>query len=329
MKNTGIKLTVFTVFTIFVTFWLASVIGNLSPFESNYAVSARFSDATGILKGDPVTVAGVTVGKITGFRVDKGDAILDLQLEDHVELPVNAIAEIRYRNLLGQRVLNFLEPKEPSSDLLEDGDQIPLANTRAPLDLSVVFNNLRPLIQSTNPEDINTVARSVLKIFKGREGDLAGILGNVGEIADSLTARGQRFARLITSLDQVTQVLNGQSSSIKTSLSEFTSFMEGLEEVTPTIEKVVDQLDDASTRFGRVLTNNRSNIEQELEDLNTVLGIVNDNLTPLAKVSQNLKEVFLATARSQSYGKWWNLYVVNFCPELGTGRCTALLEGGL
>ncbi|MFN2388995.1 MAG: MlaD family protein [Actinomycetota bacterium] len=327
MRSTGIKLTAFTVFTIFVTFWLASVIGNLSPFEDTYSVDARFSDVTGILKGDPVTVAGVVVGKVTGFKVEDGEAVVSMQLNGDAKLPSNSIAEIRFRNLLGQRVLNFVEPEDPAPDMLEDGDEIPLANTVPPLDLSVVFNNLRPLIQSTNPQDINTVARAVVEIFEGREKDLAATLGNVGEIAGSLTARGQRFARLVTSLDQVTKVLNGQSGAIQTSLEEFTGFLESLAEVTPTIERVVDQLDDASTRFGRVLRGNRSNLEQELADLNTVLGVVNDNLTPLAQISRNLKEQLLATARSQSYGKWWNLYVVNYCPELGTGRCTALLDG--
>ncbi|HEV2755333.1 MAG TPA: hypothetical protein VG318_06105, partial [Actinomycetota bacterium] len=70
-----------------------------------------------------------------------------------------------------------------------------------------------------------------------------------------------------------------------------------------------------------------SNLDQELSDLNVLLSIVDDNLGPLDKVAKNLKEVLLATARSQSYGKWWTLYVVNLCPELQTERCTGLVDG--
>jgi ABC-type transporter Mla subunit MlaD len=85
--------------------------------------------------------------------------------------------------------------------------------------------------------------------------------------------------------------------------------------VTPTIEDVVDQLDTASTKFGGVLARNHSNLDQELADLATLLDIVNENLGPLDRIAKNLKEVLLGTARTQGYGKWWNLYIVNLCIE--------------
>jgi ABC-type transporter Mla subunit MlaD len=93
--------------------------------------------------------------------------------------------------------------------------------------------------------------------------------------------------------------------------------MEALAEVTPSLERAVTQLDATSRKFGRFLVNNRTNITRDLKDLATVLKIIDDRLGPLDKVAKNLKEVLLATARSQSYGEYWNLYVVNLCPEVG------------
>lgn len=324
MRGAGTKLTVFTVFTIFVTFWLASIIGGLTPFKDTYAVKAVFTDATGILNGDPVKIAGVDVGKVVGFEVEDGAAVLQLEIEKDLEIPVNVIASIKYRNLLGQRTVNLHEPDDPAENLLEDGDTIPVLQTRPALDLSTVFNNLRPLIQSTNPEDINTVARAVLEVFEGREKDLAGILGNVGRLANTLSERDGRLARLVVNLRGVTDVLNGRSGNIKISLGRFEEFMASLVELTPTIERVVDQLDEASREFGGILENQRANLDQELADLNLILGIVEENLGPLDRIAKNLKEVLLATARSQSYGKWWNLYVVNFCVEAIPVGCGGL-----
>jgi phospholipid/cholesterol/gamma-HCH transport system substrate-binding protein len=317
MRSTGLKLGTFTVFTIVVTFWLASVIGKLSPFDDSYLVKARFTDATGVLNGDPVKIAGVEIGKVVSLEVTGGEALLEMEIQGDVEIPDNAIADIKFLNLLGQRVINILEPEEPSSEILAEGDEIPLANTRPALDLSVVFNNLRPLIQSTNPEEINTVARAILAVFKGREDDLAGILGNVGELSSTLADRDQRLARLVEDLDSVTKILNAQKSDIRTSLSEFTLFMESLADMTPLIERTIDDLNEASGKFGGLIERNRVNLEAELTDLATLLGIVNDNLGPLDRIAKNLKEVLLATGRSQSYGKWYTLYVVNFCPEVG------------
>lgn len=309
------KLGIFTIFTIIVTFWLGSVIGNISPLQDTYSVSAVFTDATGILVGDLVKIAGVDVGKVTGFEVEGGEAIVTMEIGSEVDLPEDVIVEMKFRNLLGQRQINLIRPDAPSSNMLEDGDTIPATQTRPALDLAIVFNNLRPLINSTNPEEINTVARAVLDIFKGNEDDLEGVLGNLGELTQTLSDRDQRLARLVTDLDDLTKIVNRQSSNVKTGLSNFNEFMESLAEVTPTIERVVVQLEEASRRFGGVIARNRSNIDQELADLATVLGIVDDNLGSLDTVAKNLKEVLLATARSQSYGKWWNLYVVNLCVE--------------
>ncbi|HEY7873993.1 MAG TPA: MCE family protein [Actinomycetota bacterium] len=328
MRSTGVKLTAFTLFTIFVTFWLASIIGNIQLFNDTYEVTARFSDATGILNGDPVKIGGVTIGKVVHFEVADGIADIEMQLEGDVDyLPENTVAEVKYRNLLGQRVINLVEPEEPSDEVLADGDTIPVENTVPALDLSTVFENLRPLIQSTNPEEINRVARAVLKVFKGREGDFAGILGNLGDISNTLTARDQRLARLIGNLNGVTKILNRQSGDIRTSLSRFSEVMDSLARVTPTISSVVDELNTASSKFGGILTRNRANLDQEIGDLNIILSIVNDNLAPLDKIAKNLKEVLLATARSQSYGEWWTLYVVNLCPETGLGGCGVPVGG--
>lgn len=315
MRHPGLKLTTFTIFTIIVTFWLASIIGKLSPFDDTYQIDAVFADATGILNGDPVKIAGVDVGKVTAFEVDSGRAVVTMEIDSDVELPENVEAEVRFRNLLGQRTINLLEPEDKASATLADGDTIPLENTSPPLDLAAVFNNLRPLIQSTKPEDINTVARAVLEVFKGREGDLARILRNVAGLSETLAGRDHRLARLVTDARKLTDVLNGQSDNLRLSLDRFSTFLESVSDMTPEIERVVVQLEQASSRFGGLLARQRSNIGQDLKDLNTLLGIVNDNLGPLDKITKNLKEIVLATARSQSYGKWWNLYVVNYCAE--------------
>ena len=317
MRSVTTKLAVFTVFTILITFWLASIIGKLSPFDDTYELNAVFTDSTGVLNGDPVKIAGVLVGKVTSFEVDGGESRVTMEISVDVELPKNSLVEIKFLNLLGQRVVNILRPREPSPEELADGDTIPVENTHPALDLSVVFNNLRPLIQTTNPDDINTVARAILDVFKGREGDLAKVLGNIGELTSTLADRDQRLARLVEDLDKVSRVLNDESASIRTSFDEFSSFMEKLADLTPELETAVDKLTTASEKFGGVVSRNRANLDQELEDLATLLNIVNQNLGPLDRVARNLKEVLLATARAHGYGKWFNLYVVNFCPEVG------------
>lgn len=332
MKGAGIKLTIFTIFTAIVTVALSTVIGNFSLIADTYQVDAVFDDATGVLNGDLVKIAGVDVGRVVGFEVEDGRATVTMQLNSEVQVPENVTIEIKYRNLLGQRVINILEPEgPPTNEMLADGDTIPATQTRPALDLDLLFNNLRPLIQSTDPQDINVVARTVLRIFEGKEGDLGRILGNLGDVTKEFAGGDGRLVRLVGNLRDLTDVLNNQSGNIRTGLENFVELMQSLDEITPNIEDAVVQLDTLSRKFQGVLAENRVNLRKDLDDLATLLNLVNQNLGPLDRATANLKEVLLATARSQSYGRWWNLYVVNLCPEAGFlipeagGNCTPLV----
>jgi ABC-type transporter Mla subunit MlaD len=133
----------------------------------------------------------------------------------------------------------------------------------------------------------------------------------------------------VGSLRDLTDVLNNQSGNIRQGLEKFVELMQALEEVTPNLEQAVVQLDNLSTKFHGVLRENRVNLREDLADLATVLGLVRDNLGPLDRATKNLKHVLLSTARSQSHGRWWSLYVVNLCPEVdaftGTGVSDCLV----
>lgn len=143
MKGISVKLAIFTLFTVVITFGLASIIGNISFFSETYEVKAVFNDATGVLRGDLVKIAGVNVGKVTSFEVEDGEATVAMVINSKYTLPENVRVVIKYRNLLGQRVINLERPDLPATASLEDGDTIPVTQTTPALDLSVVFNNLR------------------------------------------------------------------------------------------------------------------------------------------------------------------------------------------
>ncbi|MFP5299269.1 MAG: MlaD family protein, partial [Actinomycetota bacterium] len=168
MRWVSIKLFLFTVVTVIVTLWLASIIGNFRFFSSPYALRAQFSDATGLLRGDVVKVAGVTIGRVDDIRIEHGLAVVTMSIDEGVELPQGMKAEIRFRNLVGQRMISMQEPRVGGAEILAAGDLIPLEDTDPAFDLTVLFDGLRPLIRSTDPADINLVTKAVVDALGGR-----------------------------------------------------------------------------------------------------------------------------------------------------------------
>ncbi|MBV9410543.1 MAG: MCE family protein, partial [Acidimicrobiia bacterium] len=80
MRATLVKLGAFLVVSLVCLAWLANQIGQLSgpagAFHKTYDIKADFTDATGLVKGDEVRLAGVRIGKVTSLSVDRGKALV-------------------------------------------------------------------------------------------------------------------------------------------------------------------------------------------------------------------------------------------------------------
>ena len=318
---TAIKLGLFTVVTLIVTMWLASIIGNFSPFASSYEVEAEFSDATGLLLGDVVKASGVDVGRVSNIELREGLAIVTMELDEGVEIPATVTAHIRFRNLLGQRMITFVQEEETNA-LLEAGDgiEIPLARTDPAFDLTVLFNGLRPLIRSTSPKDINIVSQAVTRALEGRTKDVANFLDHVTVISRTLTSKDEQLGSLLSDLDIVTEDLAGRDQQLRATLADINDFFGDLEETRDELSEALVTLDDAAVRLERLVDRNDENIRVELRDLRIILAAVDDRRAELRAAVRALPEMLVAVERVNSYGEWGMVHLIDACKD-DNGGC--------
>jgi phospholipid/cholesterol/gamma-HCH transport system substrate-binding protein len=312
---TATKLMIFTLVTIVVTGWLASVIGNFHPFSDTYNVRAEFTDATGLLLGDVVKASGVDVGRVEDIEIKDGLAIVTMSLEDNAAIPANVEANIRFRNLLGQRMIVFEEGEVPTDEVLSDGALIELARTDPAFDLTVLFNGLRPLLRSTDPEDINIVSRALGQALRGRSDEVEAFLGNIASISDSIANKDQELSELLSNVNIVTADLASRDEQLRRTLANINDFLGDIEAGKEDLAEALVTLDDAATRLGRVVKANDENIEQELADLATILDAVNDKRADLRAAVRSLPDLLVAVERTNSYGEWGMLHLVHVCKD--------------
>ncbi|MEA2433357.1 MAG: phospholipid/cholesterol/gamma-HCH transport system substrate-binding protein [Actinomycetota bacterium] len=316
LRWTTIKLLIFTAVTIVVTVWLAGVIGNFRFFSSPYEVTAEFSDATGLLKGDVVKAAGVTVGRVREIKIDHGLALVTMGIDEGTELPAEIDARIRFRNLVGQRMVTLVaRDGTPSSELLASGDRIDLSHTEPAFDLSLLFNGLRPLIRSTNPADINIVTKAVSQALAGRSDEVENILGSLADVSDTLSSRDVQLTELLDNLNVVTEDLAGRGDQLGRTLANMNSFLTDVAASREDLAQALTTLDDAATRFGRIIDSNDSNIKAELDDLATILDAVNDKRADLRGALRALPDMLVAVERVNSYGEWANIHLIHVCKD--------------
>jgi len=110
-------------------FFLAMQVSNLATLsnDNGYLISAKFSNIGGLKVKAPVTMAGVTVGRVTAIDFDKQtyEAVVRMRIQHQYDnIPDDTFAKIYTAGLLGEKYIG-LDPG--GSDLfLGEGGQITL-----------------------------------------------------------------------------------------------------------------------------------------------------------------------------------------------------------
>lgn len=314
MKFRGVafKLAVFTVFTGAVTILLASVIGNFALLKSRYPVAAVFDDVTGLLNNDPVTLAGVTVGKVTGQHVEKGLAVVDLSVDKAIKLPRTTRVEIKYRNLLGLRVVS-LDPGEGAGPYLKPRERIPVGQTQGPLDLDAVFNNLKPLLTGINASDINTISKALLVSFAKHKDDIDAVLADTATFLGALSGKDQQLGSLVDSTATLATTVAEERGQLERLLTAFATVAETLAGDSSQLDRTLVNLNTATGELAKLIADNRSSIEKDIDNLVTVLQIVMRHQGDLRQIATHLDDQLRSTLKAMSFGEWANLYVPAFC----------------
>ncbi|PYK32126.1 MAG: hypothetical protein DME57_01025 [Verrucomicrobia bacterium] len=82
-------------------------------FKTYYPITIRFSDASGLLKGSDVLLAGARIGKVAGgprlVREGNGVAV-PLKIYDYVKIPETSKFTVGSSGLLGDRFVNVTMP---------------------------------------------------------------------------------------------------------------------------------------------------------------------------------------------------------------------------
>lgn len=102
-----------------------------------YTLEARFTNASGLILGSQVAVAGVTVGSVTGLKLGEDfSALVEFKLRKDVRLPSDSVASIRGHGLLGDKYIS-LAPGS-AEDLLAAGGR--LTDTESSVDLESLLS---------------------------------------------------------------------------------------------------------------------------------------------------------------------------------------------
>jgi phospholipid/cholesterol/gamma-HCH transport system substrate-binding protein len=307
----AVKLLIFIVVTTVATALLVVTIGNIS-FADSKEYKAVFSDATGVVKGDDVRIAGVKVGTVKDVDIhDKTKALVTFTVESGSQVTAATNAAIRYRNLVGQRYI-ALTQGVGSPSILREGSTIPLARTQAALDLTVLFNGFKPLFEALSPEDINKLSYEIITVFQGEGGTLESLLAHTASVTSTLASRDQVIGELIENLNEVMVTVGDRDQELSELLITLRKFISGLSEDREAILGSLESISDLAVETSDLVTGVRKPLAKDITELRKLAGTLDRNKGELDRAIQVLPIKLNKVGRTAIYGSWFNFYLCNF-----------------
>jgi phospholipid/cholesterol/gamma-HCH transport system substrate-binding protein len=257
-----------------------------SPVDADHSieVTAEFLDILNVVPRSPVMVDDVTVGEVTQVDRVGWHAKVTLRVRDDVELPDNAIADIRQVSLLGEKYVALEPPAEGASeDPLEDGDNIGLPRTGRNPEVEEVLGALSYLLSGGGVAQLGTITHELNNAMSGRENRLRSLLHSLDSVIGTLDEQKGDIINALESVNSLTKTLNAEKPTITGALDV----------MGPAVKVLADQHDEligmlrALDRLGvvgtRVIRASKADLIKTLAHLRPVLSQLHaagDKLAP-------------------------------------------------
>ena len=174
-------------------------------FKTYYPLTVRFGDASGLLKGSDVLLAGAKIGRVSGGPrlVREGNGVeVPLRIFDYVKIPAGSKFSVGSSGLLGDRFVNVaMPPGTPTSFVAKDATINGTRETGMD-DLTreggALVNDLRATVQNFN----KTVTRLNQEAFsQGNMENLKGTFDHLNEATAALSESGKKLDGVIQKAD--------------------------------------------------------------------------------------------------------------------------------
>ncbi len=230
-------------------------------------IFVQMPDTLALNVNSRVRVADVFVGTVRAITFQNWVATLELDLQPEVRLPANATAMIGQTSLLGSQHVELAAPPHPARQPLRSGDTIPLANSSAFPTTERTLASIATVLSGGGIPNLEVVQNEAYAILNGRGDQIREFLTRLDTFTAALNAQRDDLTRAINSSDRLLTIVANRSATLDQVLTEFPALIKHFANTRDTFIKAVEALGQFSSNADNVLTNARTNFDQNLARL--------------------------------------------------------------
>ena len=221
---------------------------------SSYTVTAQFENASQLVTGNNVSLAGAPVGSVKQISLsDDGQALVKIEISDsaYTPLPEGTHATVRSQSLSGiaNRYVDLDLPTHPDGKTIASGGTIGQADTTSEVDLDQLFNtldkptvdHLKQVIQGfarsydgvgaqanrgyhyLNP--FLSTSRRVFGELNSDQANLEGLVVDAAGLTSTLDAKSPEISQLVGNLNGMLGTIGAQQASLASAVGQLPDFM--------------------------------------------------------------------------------------------------------
>jgi len=255
-----------------------------------YTVTAKFENASQLVNGNTVNVAGVAAGTVKEIRLaDDGQALVEMEVSDeYAPLPRGTHATVRSQSLSGianRYVALDLPPAGSETEPIDDGGQIDQTDTTSEVDLDAVFSALNEKTVGDLKKVIKGFARSYDGV--GPQANrgfyyLNPFLSTSRRVFGELNADQTALENLIVDSDSLTEALASRSPDIEQLVGNLNLMMGAIGRRETELASAIGRLPDFMRQFNTTAVNLRAALD-DVDPLVTASRPVARKLRPFAR----------------------------------------------
>ena len=223
-----------------------------------------------------VKIRGVIVGQVM-TAVSEGDGAkleLGIRPDEIKQIPENVTAAILPKTLFGEKYIELNIPPDPSSQSLRDGGRI--AQTKLPIEVEKVLNDLYPLLRTVQPAELNYTLNA---------------------LADALEGRGEKIGENLVILDGYLKKMNPQLPALIADIKLLGSVTDTYADVVPQIAATLRN----TVKTGNTLVSKEQKLNAFLKDFtsfsNTTKGFLDANGNNIIRLGQVSEPILALLSR--------------------------------
>jgi phospholipid/cholesterol/gamma-HCH transport system substrate-binding protein len=238
-----------------------------SLLDRGYTVRADFADSGGIFQGAEVTYRGVPVGRVAELRLAGTDGVsVALDIEEGTRIPADTLAVVANRSAVGEQYVD-LQPRRSGGPYLDEGSEIPRADTRVPLPTTALVLSLDRLVNSVGKDDLRVTVDELGKAFAGTGPHLSRLVDSGNLLVESASKNLPETTSLIEDSRVVLKTQSDKGSAIKSFSRDLAALTAELKARDGDLRRLVGNTAPAAQEVDSLLKSNETHLPVLLSNL--------------------------------------------------------------